>query len=62
MSIFVGPDVRHVLRNPNSEPLEGILVLFGDNVDYVYGQSYLDFLEAEYAFYGTNDAAAKRTD
>lgn len=51
MSVFVGPYVRHVIRNPNPEPLEGILILFGDNIDYVHGQSYLDALEAEYAFY-----------
>jgi len=51
MSVFVGPYVRHVIRNPNPEPLEGILILFGDNIDYVRGESYLDALEAEYAFY-----------
>ena len=51
MSVFVGPYVRHVLKNPNPEPLEGILILFGDNIDYVHGESYLDALEAEYAFY-----------
>ena len=54
MSIFVGPYQKHVFYNPNPEPLEGILVLFGDNADYVTGQSYLSFLEAEYAFYGAN--------
>lgn len=35
MSIFVGPYVKHLFYNPNEEPLEGILVLFGDNSDYV---------------------------
>ncbi|MCB1607756.1 MAG: cupin domain-containing protein [Xanthomonadales bacterium] len=59
MSVFVGPYVKHIFRNPNPEPLEGILVLFGDNIDYVHGQSYLDFVEAEYAFYGSNEAAHK---
>ena len=54
MSIFVGPYVKHVFYNPNPEPLEGILVLFGDNIDYATGQSYPAFLEAEYAFYGEN--------
>ena len=51
MSVFVGPYVRHVIYNTNEEPLEGILVLFGDNVDYATGESYLDFLEREYGFY-----------
>lgn len=59
MSVFVGPYVRHVFRNPNPQPLEGILVLFGDNADYVSGQSYLDFLDAEYAFYGANEQAVR---
>lgn len=54
MSIFVGPYVKHTFYNPNPEPLEGILVLYGDNIDYATGQSYLSFLEAEYAFYGEN--------
>lgn len=53
MSIFVGPYVKHVFYNPNEEPLEGILVLFGDNIDYATGESYLDFLEREYAFYAS---------
>lgn len=57
MSVFVGPYVKHVLYNPNEEPLEGILVLFGDNIDYATGQSYIDFLEREYAFYGANQMA-----
>lgn len=56
MSVFVGPYVKHVLYNPNSEPLEGILILYGDNIDYALGQSYMDFLDAEYEFYGANEA------
>ena len=55
MSVFVGPYVKHVLYNPNEEPLEGILILFGDNIDYALGQSYLAFLEKEYEFYGKNE-------
>lgn len=39
MSVFVGPYVKHVFYNPNEEPLEGILVLFGDSIDYATGQS-----------------------
>lgn len=60
MSLFVGPYVKHVFYNPNEEPLEGILVLFGDNVDYVTGQSYVDFLEREYQFYGANQLAVSK--
>ncbi|MCB0563406.1 MAG: hypothetical protein KDD01_03435 [Phaeodactylibacter sp.] len=54
MSVFIGPYVKHIIYNPYDEPLEGILVLFGDNIDYAQGQSYLDFLEREYAFYEAN--------
>ncbi len=57
MSVFVGPYVKHVLYNPYEEPLEGILILFGDNIDYAKGQSYVEFLEKEYKFYGGNEAA-----
>jgi len=45
MSVFVPPYTRHVIRNPYDEPLEGILVLYGDNSDFAYGTSYLDYLE-----------------
>lgn len=55
MSVFVGPYVRHVFYNSNDEPLEGILVLFGDNIDYAQGQSYISFLEEEYKFYRENE-------
>ena len=60
MSVFVGPYVKHVLYNPYKEPLEGILILFGDNIDYAKGQSYLEFLEKEYEFYNVNEAATRR--
>jgi mannose-6-phosphate isomerase-like protein (cupin superfamily) len=56
MSIFVGPYVKHVFYNPNPEPLEGILVLYGDNIDYARGQSYPDFLEKQARFYAENEA------
>ncbi|MCB0665183.1 MAG: cupin domain-containing protein [Saprospiraceae bacterium] len=55
MSVFVGPYVKHVFYNPFAEPMEGILVLFGDNIDYALGQSYLSFLENEYHFYLQNE-------
>jgi len=55
MSVFVPQYVKHVIYNPYDEPLEGILVLFGDNVDFAFGQSYPDLLDATYDFYGLND-------
>ena len=57
MSVFVAPYVKHILYNPNEEPLEGIFVLFGDNIDYALGQSYMDFLDAEFDFYEANEKA-----
>lgn len=51
MSVFIGPYVKHVISNPYDEPLEGILVLYGDNGDFVRGVSYLDFTEDIYDFY-----------
>jgi len=55
MSVFIGPYVKHVIFNPNDEPLEGILVLYGDNIDFALGQSYLDFLEKQYQFLESNE-------
>lgn len=59
MSVFVPQYMKHVLYNPYEEPLEGILVLFGDNVDFAFGQSYPDLLDATYNFYEKNDLAVK---
>ena len=55
MSIFIPPYVKHVIFNPYSEPLEGIVVLFGDNIDYARGKSYMDFLEQQHNFYESYD-------
>ena len=55
MSVFIGPYVKHVIYNPYEEPLEGILVLFGDNIDFAKGQSYLEFLEREQDFLEENE-------
>lgn len=63
MSVFIGPYVKHVLYNPYDEPLEGIIVLFGDNSDYISGKSYLDLLEEQHDFYeryGQNTSAGKK--
>ena len=55
MSVFIGPYVKHVIYNPYEEPLEGILVLFGDNIDFAKGQSYLEFLEKQSDFLESNE-------
>ena len=55
MSVFVPPYMKHVIYNPYDKPLEGILVLFGDNIDFALGQSYMDFIEKEYNFYQTTE-------
>lgn len=54
MSVFVGPYVKHAIYNTNNEPLEGVLILFGDNIDYAKGESYLDSLDQLYDFLGEN--------
>jgi len=51
MSVFVAPYVRHVIRNPYDEPMEGILILYGDNSDFAFGTSYPEYLEAQNAFH-----------
>lgn len=53
MSIFIPPYTRHVISNPYDEPLEGILVLFGDNSDFIHGKSYPASVEELNAFYGS---------
>ena len=60
MSIFIGPYVKHVIYNPYKEPLEGILVLFGDNSDYIWGNSYLDLLEQQHNFYYNYQQSIKK--
>ena len=55
MSVFVPPYVKHVIYNPYKEPLEGIIVLFGDNIDFARGKSYMDFLEQQHSFYESYD-------
>lgn len=51
MSVFVPHYVRHVIRNPYDEPMEGILVLYGDNSDFAFGTSYPEYLEAQNDFH-----------
>ncbi|MGX1927780.1 cupin domain-containing protein [Flagellimonas sp. 2504JD4-2] len=60
MSVFIAPYVKHVIYNPYDEPMEGILVLFGDNIDYARGKSYMDMLEDQHKFYGAYDTSLER--
>lgn len=60
MSVFVPPYVKHVIYNPYTEPLEGILVLYGDNIDFARGKSYMDFLEQQHDFYQSYDQSLKK--
>lgn len=60
MSIFIPQYVKHVIYNPNEEPLEGIVVLFGDNIDYARGKSYMDFLEQQHEFYKSYDMSISK--
>ncbi len=57
MSVFVPQYVKHTIYNPFEEPLEGIVVLFGDNIDYARGKSYMDFLEQQHNFYHSYDVS-----
>jgi len=52
MSIFVPQYTKHVISNPYDEPLEGIMVLYGDNSDFAFGTSYPDYLKDLNEFHG----------
>lgn len=45
MSVFVQQFVKHRLVNDGTEPLEGVLVLYGDNSDFAFGTSYPGYLQ-----------------
>lgn len=53
MSVYVAPFVRHEFTAVGDEPMEGILVLFGDNSDFAFGTSYPTYLEDLYEFHGS---------
>ncbi len=53
MSIFVPQFVKHHMVNDGDEPLEGILVLYGDNSDFAFGTSYPSYLEDLNEFHRT---------
>lgn len=55
MSVFIAPFVRHVISNPHEEPLEGIVVLYGDNSSFTRGTTYVEFTEDLYRYYGEYD-------
>jgi mannose-6-phosphate isomerase-like protein (cupin superfamily) len=45
MSVFVPQFVKHEMVNDGDEPLEGVLVLYGDNSDFAFGTSYPTYLQ-----------------
>lgn len=51
MSVFVPQFVKHEIVNDSKEPLEGILVLYGDNSDFAFGTSYPAFIQDLNQFY-----------
>jgi mannose-6-phosphate isomerase-like protein (cupin superfamily) len=51
MSVFVPPFVKHEIVNDSDEPLEGVLVLYGDNSDFAFGTSYPAFQKDLNQFY-----------
>lgn len=51
MSVFVPQFVKHEIVNDGEEPLEGVLVLYGDNSDFAFGTSYPSFQQDLNEFY-----------
>ncbi len=45
MSAFVPQFVKHEMVNDGDEPMEGVLVLYGDNSDFAFGTSYPAYLQ-----------------
>ena len=45
MSVFVPQFVKHEIVTDGDEPLEGVLVLYGDNSDFAFGTSYPAYLQ-----------------
>ncbi|QKG72009.1 cupin domain-containing protein [Erythrobacter mangrovi] len=52
-SVFVAQFVKHKIVNTGTEPLEGVLVLYGDNSDFAFGTSYPSYLQDLNAFHRT---------
>lgn len=53
MSVFVPQFVKHEIVNDGKVPLEGVLVLYGDNSDFAFGKSYPAFIQDLNQFYRT---------
>lgn len=53
MSVFVAQFVKHKMVNTGDEPLEGVLILYGDNSDFGYGTSYPSYLQDLNEFHRT---------
>ncbi|MFZ9396206.1 MAG: cupin domain-containing protein [Erythrobacter sp.] len=51
MSVFVPQFVKHEIVNDSDAPLEGVLVLYGDNSDFAFGTSYPAFMQDLNQFY-----------
>lgn len=51
MSVFVPQFVKHEVVNDGDEPLEAVLVLYGDNSDFAFGTSYPAFMQDLNQFY-----------
>ncbi|NIP17799.1 MAG: cupin domain-containing protein [Xanthomonadales bacterium] len=51
MSVYVAPFVRHEFTAIGDEPMEGVVVLYGDNSDFAFGTSYPAYLEDLYDFH-----------
>ncbi|MEO1169544.1 MAG: hypothetical protein AAFW97_12620 [Pseudomonadota bacterium] len=53
VSAFVPHYAKHVLRSEGDAPLEGVLILYGDNSDFAFGTSFATYLEAQAEFHGS---------
>ncbi|MGP1353762.1 MAG: cupin domain-containing protein [Parasphingopyxis sp.] len=53
MSVFVPHYAKHVVRSEGDVPLEGIVILYGDNSDFAFGTSFPEYLEAQAEFHGS---------
>ncbi len=51
MSVYIAPFVRHEFTAVGDEPMEGVIVLYGDNSDFAFGTSYPAYLEDLYEFH-----------
>jgi mannose-6-phosphate isomerase-like protein (cupin superfamily) len=60
MSVYVAPFVRHEFTAIGDEPMEGVVVLYGDNSDFAFGTSYPTYLEDLYEFHA--DYPFKKTE